>query len=201
MLAKNLRTVASQDRNIEEARLAKRAKRANNVPGSATSAKASPVTPGTPGSAATPGLLGERAPEVPQKKLTKKEQAKLANVKLDEAQQHRASNNTASFMLGGGGSRFGKKGKYDWMNAGARGSGSSTPGRIGPGGIGSNIPDPLSAGTSGPGNHTMAGSKRFGEWREDHELGMGVQLRDWIRVLEADGHEKRHVVHALVNMD
>ncbi|KAI9884839.1 MAG: signal recognition particle subunit [Watsoniomyces obsoletus] len=201
VLVNHLRSAVSKDREIEEARFAKRAKRANQVPGSATSENASPATPGTPGSAITTGLLGERAPEVPQKKLTKKEQAKLANVRLDEAQQHRASNNTASFMLGGGASRFGKKGKYDWMNAGGGGSGNTTPGKIGPGGIGSNIPTPRPVGTSSPApvHRTVTSNRRLGEWREIDE-GMGIQVRDWTRVLETDGHDKRILVRSLTKL-
>lgn len=89
-------------------------------------------------------------------------------------------------FVGKMGSVFGKK-KYNWMTGGGR-SGASTPAR---------------SGTPGPGGNTAAAPavqpeamplttdsrNRLGNWREDKEKGKGVQLRDWIAALEADGLE------------
>ena len=36
---------------------------------------------------------------------------------------------------------------------------------------------------------TGEGRSKLGVWREDGPRGVGVQLRDWVVVLEADGRE------------
>ena len=144
------------------------------------------------------------APEAEPKKLTKKEQAKQQNARLDVAHQQQSANNTALMMLGGGGSRFGKKKSsgYSWMTGGAGGMG-------GGGGSGHNTPGRLNTGAGGAGNAADGGSpggavsaqgKRIGDWREDKERGAGVQLRDWVSVLEADGKEQRSLAHSLLSL-
>ncbi|EHK99387.1 hypothetical protein M7I_4683 [Glarea lozoyensis 74030] len=48
---------------------------------------------------------------------------------------------------------------------------------------------------------TSDGVRRVGAWREDHDKGKGIQLRDWIAVLEEDGREKRALQLAYMNLD
>lgn len=73
------------------------------------------------------------------------------------------------------------------MNAGAAGSGSgaSTPGRIAPQSL-LGTPAPAV-----PSRLTAEAVRRLGGWREDKDKGMKIQLRDWIAVLDEDGHEKK----------
>lgn len=180
-LAKHMRAVGNKERAEEEARLARRAKRQESTQSSADGAKGGSATPGTPGSApAKGGVLGERAPEAGQKRVSKKEQAR--NAKMNEANQHRSANSTASMMIGrGGASRFGKT-SYAWMNiastptsSAARPNAPGTPGTPGPA-----TPSHQAAAFNFP------TGRRFGEWREDTEKGAGIQLRDLIYSLEAN---------------
>jgi hypothetical protein len=185
-----LRAIASKERDFEEARLRKRNARAAG--GVATSRQGS-IIPGTPGSI---------APEASEKAPTKKEQTKKAQAKVNEAASHAAANQTTNQFLGGGGGIFGKskKGKkaYSWMSAGGGGgSGASTPSRVMAQGGGHSalgappVPEKL----------TSDGVRRVGAWREDHDKGKGIQLRDWIAVLEEDGREKRALQLAYMNLD
>lgn len=177
-----LRATAVKERDFEEARLRKRIARTS---GDGTPRQGS-VVPGTPGSV---------APESTEKAPTKKEQKKKAEAKVNEAASHAAANNTTAQFLG-----FKKK-KYSWMTGGTGGSasGTSTPGRITtqglpgtPGGaVVSSAPDKL----------TADGARRLGTWREDKEKGKGIQIRDWITVLEEDGHEKKALQKAYMFLD
>jgi len=122
---------------------------------------------------------------------------------VQEAVAHRAANSTAAMMMGLGGAFGGKKKKYAWMMAGTPGGvGSAStaggagggPGRSGVGGM---------AGDAGQGSMAEAVSvwgKRIGEWREDGEKGLGVQIRDWAGALEGDGRERKAVVRAYMKM-
>lgn len=188
-----MRESAQKEREHEEARLLKRANRAKAA-AEATTPRQGSAAPGTPGSV---------APEMPEKAPTKKEQKKKAEAKVNEAASHAAANVTTAQFLGGGTGLFGKKKKYSWMTGGAGGggggSGASTPGRImtqglpgtPTGGVGSAVPERL----------TADGVRRLGTWREDKEKGRGIQIRDWIFVLEADGREKRALQKAYANLD
>jgi Transcription initiation factor TFIID component TAF4 family len=187
-VVKALRELASAERDFEEARLRKRQARAT---GGDVSSRQSSVVPGTPGSV---------APEAPEKAPTKKEQTKKAQAKVNEAANHVAANQTTSQFLGGGGSMFGKKKKYAWMTGGAGGgggSGTSTPSRLMAQGGGHSTP----ATPAVPAKLTSDGVRRVGAWREDHDKGKGIQLRDWIAVLEDDGREKRALQLAYMNLD
>jgi hypothetical protein len=178
-----------KERDLEEARLRKRMARDS---GQDTPRQGS-VIPGTPGSV---------APESTEKAPTKKEQKKKAEAKVNEAASHAAANNTTAQFLGGGGGFFGKKKKYSWMTGGGAGgsaSGTSTPGRImtqglpgTPGGV---------AGSDAPEKLTAEGARRLGMWREDREKGVGIQMRDWVTVLEEDGHEKKALQKAYMFLD
>jgi hypothetical protein len=182
-----LRAIATKERDFEEARLRKRQARAAG--GDAASRQGS-IVPGTPGSV---------APESSEKAPTKKEQTKKAQAKVNEAANHAAANQTTNQFLGGGGSLWGKKKKYSWMNGGAGGGGgggASTPSRVMAQGGGHSIAAPPV-----PAKLTSDGVRRVGAWREDHDKGKGIQLRDWIAVLEDDGREKRALQLAYMNLD
>lgn len=182
-----LRTAAQRERDLEEIRLSKRRSRAS---GDNTSRQGS-VIPGTPGSV---------APEPTEKMPTKKEQKKRNESKANEAANHAAANvTTAQFLKGGGGGMFGKKKTYSWMTGGGGpGSGASTPGRIstqGPATPGGPVQ------TAAAERLTVESARRLGNWREDREKGAGIQIRDWIAVLEEDGHEKKPLQKAYLFLD
>ncbi|KAI9761269.1 MAG: hypothetical protein M1835_008211 [Candelina submexicana] len=189
--AQTLRGLAQGERNSEEARLARRARRTASGATSADGTKAS-----TPGLGASGGLLGERAPEVEVKKMTKKELAKHST-KENEAYAHSEANKTANRMLGGG-SLFGKKkGGYSWMTGGVK-SGTSTPSRLDTAVGGSSTVDIPGVGLA---PSALPGTgRRFGEWSEARERGAGIQIRDWLNVLEADGKEKKSLLRAYSRM-
>lgn len=182
-----LRTTAVKERDYEEARLRKRMGRTS---GDGTSRQGS-MAPVTPGSV---------APDPMEKATTRKEQKKKAEAKVNEAASHAAANVTTAQFLGGGGGLFGKKKKYSWMTGGGGGtaSGTSTPGRITTQGL------PGTPGTalgSASEKLTVDGARRLGTRREDKEKGKGIQIRDWITILEDDGHEKRALQKAFTLLD
>lgn len=172
-----MREVTRVDRDWEEARLRRRNARTEGAKDSATPSRAGSVAPGTPG--ATPA-------DTPSKKETKKEQRKAAASKAAEASNHASQNITSSMFVGKAGGLFGKK-KYDWMNPKGR-SGASTPARAGTPGAGG-APGGAPGGGAQAENMplTTESRTRLGNWREDREKGRGIQLRDWIAALEADG--------------
>lgn len=178
-----LRASASKERDFEEARLRKRQARSNP---DGTSRQGS-VAPGTPGSV---------APEPNEKAPTKKEIKKKQEAKINEAASHDSANATSSKFLGGGGGLFGKKKKYSWMTGGA-GSGTSTPAKL----MTQGLPGTPGGASAAPDKLTTEGARRLGTWREDHEKGKHVQLRDWIAVLEDDGREKKALQKAYVALD
>ncbi|KAI9721214.1 MAG: hypothetical protein M1812_002375 [Candelaria pacifica] len=185
--AQTLRGLAQKERVSEEARLARRNRRTVNGITSAEGSKAS-----TPGPGASGGLLGERAPEVEGKKMTKKEMAKHST-KENEAYAHSEANRTANRMLGGGGFFGKKKGGYSWMKDGAK-SGTSTPSRLDTAVGGPSATN--GPGTGSAGSAIVGTGRRFGEWSEARERGAGVQMRDWVSMLEADGKEKKSLTRA-----
>lgn len=171
----------------EERRLAKRAKRNSNAilseAGRADSVDPTGSAPSTP--------LGERASGADKKSITKKEAKKMTDSKATEAQQHAQSVETARMALGSSGPRtsmFGTKKSYSWLKSGGTGSGFSSPSR----------PTP-STPTAGP-EKTIVGDtapaqtqRRLGLWREDQQKGAGIQVRDVLFMLEADGRAAKHV--------
>lgn len=182
----SLRKAALKEREFEEARLKKRAAREQGE----TISRQSSVLPSTPGSI---------APEISEKAPTKKELKKKAEAKTNEAASHAAANVTTAQFLGGGGGLFGKKKKYSWMSSGGSASGASTPGRIMTQGL-PGTPAGLVA-TAAPERLTSDGARRLGTWREDKEKGRGVQIRDWVTVLEGDGREKKALQMAYTCLD
>ena len=86
-----------------------------------------------------------------------------------------------------------RKKNYGWMTAGST-SGANTPGRI----MTQGLPG-TPAGVvvnAAPERLTSDGARRLGTWREDKEKGRGVQIRDWVAVLEVDGRERKALQRA-----
>lgn len=192
--------IATLDKTAEEARLARRAARRKAAEANAEAAESAAVA----AEAAAPAPT-EAAPTEP--KISKKKAAQQAKESKNatEAQSSATTNQTAAMMA------LGKKSKkYSWMNGGAAsmptnrfakpapapstpasgtGSGTSTP----------NIKKEEGAG--GARTPTANGKKEPGlQWGDFSELGpggRGVQLRDWVLVLERDGREKRALEAAL----
>lgn len=159
---RGLRESAAREREWEESRLAKRAARLAN----------GGVNPSSGG---TPAAAGSVAPEPSGKPLTKKEREKADKKGQSLVDSHAQANaTTAAFLFGG------KKGKkYSWMDGGA--SGASTPNVGGGGAVGQ--PQKVRL--------TVDGKNRMGGWKEDRDGGKGIQVRDLVQVLEADGNEGR----------
>lgn len=206
--ARALRLLAQQELQAETLRLQQKALKAT----SSTSNSENPTSSPAPESAAssaqmsTPGPGGiDSITSDPPRKLSAKETRKNQDIRVQEAVAHRAANSTAAMMMGLGGAFGGKKKKYAWMMAGTPGGAGSTsaaggagvgPSRGGAGGTGG-------AGDPGQIGMTEAVSvwgKRIGEWREDGEKGLGVQIRDWAGALEGDGRERKAVVRAYIKM-
>lgn len=198
-ITRTLTELARRDRAAEEARRKLRAARAAKKAAQAAQAAATTpdsANPGTPtdGKILPAGMLGEKAPEV---KMTKKEREKLAKQDVSDEVATRNANTTASLQLAG----MGKS--YSWM----KGGGSSTPK---PPGAAARA---LLAKAGGAGGTAAAGStakshpegwtakdRQFGEWREDSVGGRGIQLRDWVGVLEMDGRERTTLGWAMMKM-
>ena len=83
--------------------------------------------------------------------------------------------------------------------AGGSASGTSTPGRIMTQGLPGTPGIPV--GNAAPEKLTVEGARRLGTWREYREKGVGVQIRDWITVLEEDGREKKALQKAYMFLD
>ena len=196
-IAKDLSGFAQIDRQREERRRKRRADRRSlkeNGHASATNpvinGESQPqpdsngIAPPIPGS--TSGPAGLVAPEPP--KLTKKERERLAKQDVSEEVQLNNTNSAISMALGA-------KRKYSWLNGGKKGSATNTPK------LGTSRSATPGAGVSTPGsNATAAGTEKrvkngdpsekqdrtWGAWREDGPSGKGVQLRDWINILDWD---------------
>jgi hypothetical protein len=129
------------------------------------------------------GLLGEKAPEVKMSKKAREALEKSARAENSEEKQTLTANQTASMALGG------KAKKYAWMTKG----GPATPARTVPGKTGA-APTTVATIKKSSGvveNFSGVHEIKYGKWREDGIGGRGIQLRDWIGVLEVDGREKR----------
>lgn len=175
-----LRALADQDKQAEKARLKKREARKRAAEATAN---------------------GERAPAdepeaiAPLKPPTKKELMKQQKEKNSstEAQLHSTTNQTAAMMA------LGKKGsRYSWMTGGAAAMPTNRYSKapVGPGGSGTATPTTtgavkLEVVTTPVAPVVDANAERaveWGDWRENVEKG--VQVRDWVLVLERDGREK-----------
>lgn len=192
-----LRRQALKEREAEEGRLKRRLERAS---GTSTSSRQASIV-------STPGSV---APETVEKMTTKKDLKKKAEARVSEAASHAAANVTTAQFLGSGSGLFGKKKKYSWMNptpvsGGSNsfaGGSSNTQRKTGSGhSVSTTIVSSGISNISPVERLTIEGSRRLGTWREDREKGAGVQLRDWITVLENDGHEKKALQHAYTKLD
>ncbi|KAJ5682986.1 hypothetical protein N7462_006151 [Penicillium macrosclerotiorum] len=189
-VAENYRGLMSREASQENKRAAKRTRRnASAIVGESTGNR--PESIDVLGSApSTP--IGERAPSLTsQKSMTKKEAKKLMDTKANEAQQHQQSVETARLATNSmlSGRMFGTKKSYSWLKPGGSSSGFSTPSRPAP-----------STPTTGPEKPSRAGEtpakqtkRRLGTWREDQEKGAGIQVRDILFAVEADGRASKHV--------
>ncbi|KAI9669174.1 MAG: hypothetical protein M1829_005175 [Trizodia sp. TS-e1964] len=196
-LTKLIRDNCQKERDLEEARLAKRVKRSNAKTEASRTSSVAASLPGTPG--ASGAVQGERAPETTtEKRLTKKEMARQSKGKESDAHQHSHANATSAMMLGSFGGQFGgKKKEYAWMK-GSTSSAPKFPGAPTPSAL---FDNGISAGAStgaqnGPNTLLGPWTKRIGQWREDQSKGMGIQTRDWTSVLEADGRDRKALIKA-----
>lgn len=175
-----------KDATQEDGRASKRTKRnANAILGEGGNKANSAELSG----ASTP--MGERAPGLERKAMTKKEARKMADSKVSEAQQHQQSVETARMATNSmlSGSLFGTKKSYSWLNRGPSTSGFSTPSRV-------NTATPSGGDPGRPGEPAVIPAKRLGGWREDRERGLGIQVRDVLYMLELDGRGRKHVQKA-----
>ena len=170
-IAQALQKISQAERTAEEIRLAKRRKRNE----AADSSRAGSLSLGSsePG---TPGTLGDVAPDLSLKKSALKNQKKVPS----DAQAFAASNKTLSMALGFSGAG-GKK--LSWMT---KDTGPTNPFLARP-----NAVPQKAAGTANGVTSTLPKNRTFGDFREDGEGGLGIQLRDVISVLEHDGKEKK----------
>lgn len=195
-VVQTLSQLSRAERAAEEERLAKRASRATSGAAAADNNKSGMNSLTTSG-ANTPGLLGERAPDVENKRGSRKEQKKQAEAKATEAQQHVATTKTMNMALGIGGS-LGKK--LSWMqkdSPSGGGGGSFMLPRVNTSSHGA--PRSSAASGAGAGSQLPMGRKH-GEFREDKENGAGIQLRDLISVLDSDHKEKRALARAYTRL-
>lgn len=196
-LSAQLRAIVARDRQAEAERIKKRAARKRKASEVAGSSDTPPTDAAAPEAATAP---------IEQPKLTKKEQMRQNKEKNSntEAQLHQSTNQTAAMMATGK-----KMKKYGWMQGAAssmptnryakpttsaNGSGTATPikpgngsGAVTPGGV------PMTKTGSAQGS-TEAKAAEWGDWRE---TGKGIELRDWVLVLERDGREKVALTKAL----
>jgi len=185
------RQLAEADRLAEQARIRKREARrkaaevaAANDDGTAAEAEIAAATSSAPA-----------GPEQP--KMTKKEQMKQQKEAKNavEAQSSTTTNQTAAMMA------MGKKGKkYSWMSGGPGASHTnryvkpSATGGSGSASGGTSTPVKKEGGTpTANGESDESGMVKWGEFMEDK----GVQMRDWVGVLERDGRERKALQKAL----
>lgn len=190
--ARSLREIATSEKGAEEERLAKRARVAAAGALTGDGGRIGSISVGA-SRQNTPGLLGERAPDVDTKKPSKKDQKRQAEAKATEAEQHAATNKTMNMTLDLGGS-LGKK--LSWMQkdtSSSNRSGPLLPSRANNNPQGSSK---VSAAQAARRGHQLPSVKQHGEFREDKEDGSGIQVRDVVMALEADDKEKRALVKA-----
>ncbi|EME47615.1 hypothetical protein DOTSEDRAFT_69535 [Dothistroma septosporum NZE10] len=181
-----LRELADRDRKAEKERQKKREARKRKAAeagdGTTTPADSAAEIP-----AARAGPVEAAAPV----KVSKKEQNKKAKeAQAQEAQSFQSSNITAMHALGS------KKNKYSWMTGGAQGSTANRFAKAG--GSGTTTPKAQAdAKPAAAAKEKEAEGSSWGDWKEDGVDGRGIQLRDWVLVLERDGREKKALQKAV----
>ncbi|KAI4843014.1 hypothetical protein E4T45_08802 [Aureobasidium sp. EXF-8846] len=204
-ISTHLLELAKQDRDAERERVRKRqerAKRANSTVnadgingGDATSGPATP-------SAATALSSADASGAAPEKPMTKKERERQAKMGQTEEVLHKNSNSTAALQLG-----IGKRKKYSWLTGGAPAA-PVNPYKQTPK---STSASAATNGTGGGRNSSTSGNgtdkalqvreRKWGSWREDGVEGRGIQIRDWVVVLERDGKEKKALQKSLLKLE
>ncbi|QIW96235.1 hypothetical protein AMS68_001753 [Peltaster fructicola] len=195
-----LRSLARRDQDAEKARNAKREARRKAQEAAIANGEdvAMDVTLDS-----TPATAANEAAQ--PTKMTKKELARQQKEKstFTDAQAATSTNQTAAMMAMGK-----KSNRYSWMTGGAAsmptnrfakatpapstpGSGSGTPSRK----------DARTAAVKKDSENENSTGMSWGEWRENSTGGRGIQVRDWLLVLERDGKEKKAWERTLLHMD
>ncbi|KAF1347825.1 hypothetical protein BDV97DRAFT_356081 [Delphinella strobiligena] len=212
-LSKHLINLAIQDRDAEKERVRKRQERARRAAAANTNNEdgivPAPIDAPTSSNVATPTSAPTTMPDTatqvaPDKPLTKKERERQAKAGQTEEVLHKNANTTAAMQLG-----MGKKGKkkYSWMSGGAPAV-PSNPYKAAPKPATSPMMNgassgksPASVAESGVDRALQVRERKWGGWREDGIEGRGIQIRDWVMVLERDGREKKALQKALLGLD
>ncbi|KAK4631155.1 hypothetical protein CLAFUR4_02954 [Fulvia fulva] len=182
-----LRELADRDRKAEKERQKKREARKKKAAESGEGAGTTPADSGAETPAAGAAPVEPAAPV----KVSKKEQNKKAKeAQAQEAQSFQSSNITAMHALGN------KKNRYSWMTGGAQGSTANRFAKSG--GSGTATPKAqIDAKPAAAAKEKEAKGPTWGDWKEDSVDGRGIQLRDWVLVLERDGKEKKALQKAV----
>jgi hypothetical protein len=214
IMSKHLLDVAKQDRDAERERVRKRQERAKRANSTANADNVNGVDstsgPATPSTASTPAPADASGLAAPEKPMTKKERERQAKMGQTEEVLHKNSNTTAALQLG-----MGKMKKYKWLSGGA----PTTPVNpykqtaksavVGAAANGAGAGKTSSGGGSGGSGGSVGGTdkalqvreRKWGSWRDDGIEGRGIQIRDWVVVLERDGKEKRALQKTLLKLD
>ncbi|CAC9891168.1 unnamed protein product [Aureobasidium pullulans] len=205
-ISTHLLDLAKQDRDAERERVRKRqerAKRANSAANADSTNGIDPASgPATPSTAAAPASADASGQAAPEKPMTKKERERQAKMGQTEEVLHKNSNSTAALQLG-----MGKKKKYSWLTGGAPATASNpykpTPKAASAGSAanGTSGGRSSSSGAGGTDKALQARERKWGSWREDGIEGRGIQVRDWVVVLERDGKEKKALQKSLLKLD
>ncbi|KAL9601517.1 MAG: hypothetical protein Q9219_002469 [cf. Caloplaca sp. 3 TL-2023] len=178
-LTAGLRDSFLAERKAEEARLAKRRRKE----AAADNADSNGPSSGT----ATPGLLGDKAPDIDLKKMpTKKELKKISENRISDAQQLVATSNSLSMALGGK--------VPSWMTSAAKPTNPMLPKANAAGAGASQSTKGGGKGAAGAGSGLPRA--RVFDFREDGAKGVGIQLRDLVFVLDGERKERRALAKA-----
>ncbi|KAG9526077.1 hypothetical protein KCV07_g627, partial [Aureobasidium melanogenum] len=204
-ISTHLLELAKQDRDAERERVRKRQERAKRVNSTTNvdgvNGNDATSGPATPSAAAAPSST-DASGAAPEKPMTKKERERQAKMGQTEEVLHKNSNTTAALQLG-----MGKKKKYSWLTGGAPAA-PVNPYKQTPK---STSASAATSGTGGGKNASSSGNgmdkalqvreRKWGSWREDGVEGRGIQIRDWVVVLERDGKEKKALQKSLLKLE
>ncbi|KAJ5901505.1 hypothetical protein N7495_002033 [Penicillium taxi] len=192
--SKKYRGSVNKDSAFERKIAARRAKRSADATLSEVTGMRSDSVDYIGSAPSTP--IADRAPSFDRKSITKKEARKMVDTKASEAQQHQQSVETARMATNSmlSGRMFGTKKTYSWLiPGGAPPSGFSSPARPSPSTPTATPTEKMNrSGQAAPSQP----KRRIGTWREDGASGAGIQIRDLLFTLEADGRGIKHVQRA-----